>query len=96
MTYRVATIVLTISIVFLMRKYWIARDEKDLCIINLDNHVKYIKELKTENEENRKSQDKREQSFEEQLESVKKEKINAESKLRLCENVSQKKDSDLR
>merc|ERR1712066_626656 len=96
MTYKVSVIMLTISIVFILRKYWIAREEKDLCFLNMDKHVKSIKELQIETSENKKSYDRLSQSHGEQIDSIKKEKINAESKLRLCENVNEKKDSDMR
>lgn len=96
MSYKVSVLMLTVSLVFLMRKYWIAREEKDLCFLNMDKHVKFIKELQIETSENKKSYDRLSQSHVEQIEAIKKEKINAESKLRLCENLNAKKDSDMR
>jgi len=96
MAYKVSVIVLAISIVFVLRKYWIARDEKDQCFLNMDKHVKFIKELQMENSENKKFYERAEQSLNEQVEVSKKDKIFAESKLRLCENVNNNKDSDLR
>ena len=96
MAYKVSVIILTISIVFVMRKYWIARDEKDQCFLNMDKHVKFIKELQIESSENKKSYERSEQSLNEQLEASRKEKITAESKLRLCEKVNSNKDADLR
>ena len=62
----------------------------------MDKHVKFIKELQIETSENKKSYDRLSQSHVEQIEAIKKEKINAESKLRLCENLNAKKDSDMR
>ena len=87
---------LTITLVFVMRKYWVTRDEKDMCFLTLDKHVKFINELKIENTENKKSNDRLEKVHEEQVVSIRKEKINAESKLRLCENLNENKDSDMR
>ena len=72
------------------------RDEKDICFVTLDKHVKFINELKIESTENKKSKERFEQMHEEQIMSVRKEKINAESKLRLCENLNENKDSDMR
>ena len=87
---------LTVTLVFVMRKYWTNRDEKDICFLTLDKHVKFINELKIENTENKKSNDRLEKVHEEQVASIRKEKINAESKLRLCENLNENKDSDMR
>ena len=75
MAYKVSVIVLAISIVFVLRKYWIARDEKDQCFLNMDKHVKFIKELQLENSENKKSYERAEQSLNEQVEVSKKDKI---------------------
>ena len=87
---------LTITVVFIMRKYWMTRDEKDICFLTLDKHVKFINELQIENSEYKKSNARLEQIHEEQIVSLRKEKINAESKLRLCENINENKDSDMR
>ena len=87
---------LTITLVFVMRKYWVTRDEKDMCFLTLDRQVKFINELQIENTENKKSNDRLEKVHEEQVVSIRKEKINAESKLRLCENLNENKDSDMR
>ena len=87
---------LTITLVFVMRKYWVTRDEKDMCFLTLDKHVKFINELQIENTENKKSNDRLKKVHEEQVASIRKEKINAESKLRLCENLNENKDSDMR
>ena len=89
-------VLLTITLVFVMRKYWVTRDEKDMCFLTLDKHVKFINELQIENTENKKSNDRLEKVHEEQVVSIRKEKINAESKLRLCENLNENKDSDMR
>ena len=96
MSYKVAVVLLTITVVFIMRKYYITRDEKDICFLTLDKHVKFINELKVENSENKNSYERLEKLHEEQIVSIRKEKINAESKLRLCENINENKDSDMR
>ena len=87
---------LTITLVFVMRKYWMTRDEKDVCFLTLDKHVKFINELQIENTENKKSNERLEKIHEEQIVSIRKEKITAESKMRLCENLNENKDSDMR
>ena len=96
MNYKVVVVLLTITLVFVMRKYWVTRDEKDMCFLTLDRQVKFINELQIENTENKKSNDRLEKVHEEQVVSIRKEKINAESKLRLCENLNENKDSDMR
>merc|ERR1712183_1245577 len=96
MTYKVVVVLLTITGVFIMRKYWTTRDEKDLCFVTLDKHVKFINELQIENTENKKSNDRLEKAHEEQILTIRKEKINAESRLRLCENLNESKDTDMR
>ena len=87
---------LTVTLVFIMRKYWMTRDEKDVCFLTLDKHVKFINELQIENTEIKKSNERLEKIHEEQIESLRKEKITAESKMRLCENLNENKDSDMR
>ena len=72
------------------------RDEKDVCFLTLDKHVKFINELQIENTENKKSNERLEKIHEEQIVSIRKEKITAESKMRLCENLNENKDSDMR
>ena len=79
-----------------MHKVLIIDDEKDICFLTLDKHVKFINELKVENSENKISYERLEKLHEEQIVSIRKEKINAESKLRLCENINENKDSDMR
>ena len=96
MTYKVAVVLLTITLVFMMRKYWTTRDEKDVCFVTLDKHVKFINELQIENTETKKFNERREKVHEEEILTIRKEKINAESRLRLCENLNESKDSDMR
>ena len=96
MAYRASIIILTLSFMVILNKYWRAKDEKDSCYVNLDKHVKYIKEIQTEAEEDKNTFERNMRQQEQELDELRKEKINAESKLRLCDNQNENQMKDLR
>ena len=96
MAYRASIIILTLSFMVILNKYWRAKDEKDSCYVNLDKHVKYIKEIQTEAEEDKNTFERNMRQQEQELDGLRKEKINAESKFRLCDNQNENQMKDLR
>ena len=96
MAYKISVIILSLSFLLIVRKYWKAKEEKDTCYLNLDKHVKYIKEFQAEAQENKLVFERNIKNQESEIEETKKDKINTESKLRFCENQNKNQLSDLR
>ena len=96
MAYRASIIILTLSFLVILNKYWRAKDEKDSCYVNLDKHVKYIKEIQTEAAEEKNTFERNMRQQEQELDGLRKEKFNAESKFRLCDNQNENQMKDLR
>merc|ERR1711936_1062225 len=96
MAYKVSVVVLMVTLVFIMLKYWKAKEEKDNCYINLDKHIKFIKENEKDSKQSKDTFEKLVHSREKEIDDLKKEKINAESKLKLCESSGTSKDKELR
>ena len=96
MSFKVPFIVLSVSFFIIVRKYWRAKDDRDGCLMNLDKHVKYVKEIQAEASQNKLIFEKNIKQQEMQIEIDRKEKMNAESKLRFCENQNKNQLTDLR
>jgi len=96
MAYKVSVVVLMVTLVYITLKYWRAKDEKDNCYINLDRHIKYIKETEKDAKQSKDTFEKLVQSRETEVDDLKKDKVYAESKLKLCESSSSSKDKELR
>ena len=94
MAYKTSMVVITICFIIMVTKYFKARDDKEACYVNLDRHMRHIKELRAEAEESKDDFEKNVRMKEVENDEAKKEKINAESKLRLCEsqNYMQRKE----
>ena len=96
MAYKTPMIVITVCFLLMVTKYFQAKEEKDECYINLDKHIKYIKDVKAVASENKNSFEKNIRLKEIAIDEEKKEKMNAQSKSRLCENQNQNLQSELR
>merc|ERR1711892_1409842 len=96
MAYKVSVVVLMVSLVFLTLKYWRAKGEKDTCYINLDRHIKFIKESEKDSKQSKDTFEKLVHSRETELDDLKKDKAKSESKLKLCESSGSSKDKDIR
>lgn len=96
MAYKVSVIVLMVTLVFLTLKYWRAKEEKDNCYINLDRHIKFIKENEKDSKQSKDTFEKLVHSRETEISDLKKDKSGAESKLKLCESSGSSKDKELR
>jgi len=96
MAYKVSVIVLMVTLVFLTLKYWRAKEEKDNCYINLDKHIKFIKENDKDAKQNKETYEKFVHSKEIEISDLKKDKTSAESKLKLCESSGNGKDKEIR
>ena len=87
MAYKVSVIVLMVTLVYLTLKYWRAKEEKDTCYVNLDRHIKFIKENDKDSKQSKDTFEKLVHSRETEISDLKKkDKSNAESKLKLCES----------
>eukprot|EP00092_Neocalanus_flemingeri_P030775 GFUD01033425.1.p1 GENE.GFUD01033425.1~~GFUD01033425.1.p1 ORF type:complete len:265 (+),score=121.60 GFUD01033425.1:106-900(+) len=96
MAYKVSVVVLMVTLVYLTLKYWRAKEEKDNCYINLDRHIKYIKENEKDSKQSKDTFEKLVHSRETEIDDIKKDKANAESKLKLCESSGGNKDKEIR
>lgn len=96
MAFKVPLIILTLTLILMITKYWKAKEEKDNCYLNLDNHIKYIREIKTEANENQSSLERSIKIQESEIETIKQEKITAESKFRLCDNQNENQRTEIR
>eukprot|EP00090_Calanus_glacialis_P046694 TRINITY_DN9291_c0_g1_i10.p1 TRINITY_DN9291_c0_g1~~TRINITY_DN9291_c0_g1_i10.p1 ORF type:complete len:255 (-),score=103.52 TRINITY_DN9291_c0_g1_i10:285-1049(-) len=96
MAYKVSVIVLMVTLVFLTLKYWRAKEEKDNCYINLDRHIKFIKENEKDSKQSKDTFEKLVHSRETEIADIKKDKSSAESKLKLCESSGTSKDKEIR
>lgn len=96
MAYKVSVIVLMVTLVFLTLKYWRAKEEKDNCYINLDRHIRFIKENEKDSKQSKDTFEKLVHSRETEIGDLKKEKSGAESKLKLCEASGTSKDKEIR
>ena len=96
MAYKVSVIVLMLTLVFLTLKYWRAKEEKDTCYVNLDKHIKFIKENEKDAKQSKETFEKFVHSKETEISDMKKDKISAESKLKLCESSGSNKDKEIR
>ena len=96
MAYKVSVIVLMVTLVFLTLKYWRAKEDKDNCYINLDRHIKFIKENEKDSKQSKETFEKLVHSRETELADIKKDKSSAESKLKLCESSGTSKDKEIR
>merc|ERR1711892_1276289 len=96
MAYKVSVIVLMVTLVYLTLKYWRAKEEKDNCYVNLDRHIKFIKENDKDSKQSKDTFEKLVHSRETEISDLKKDKSNAESKLKLCESSGASKDKEMR
>merc|ERR1719452_417405 len=96
MAYKGSVVVLMVTLIYITLKYWKAKEEKDNCYINLDRHIKYIKETEKDSKQSKDTFEKLVRSREAEVEDIKKDKVFAESKLKLCESSSSSKDKELR
>jgi len=96
MAYKVSVIVLMVTLVYLTLKYWRAKEEKDNCYVNLDRHIKFIKENDKDSKQSKDTFEKLVHSRETEISDLKKDKSNAESKLKLCESSGTSKDKEMR
>lgn len=85
-----------VTLVFLTLKYWRAKEDKDNCYINLDRHIKFIKENEKDSKQSKDTFEKLVHSRETELADIKKDKSSAESKLKLCESSGTSKDKEIR
>merc|ERR1712106_717974 len=96
MAYKVSVIVLMVTLVYLTLKYWRAKEEKDNCYVNLDGHIKFIKENDKNSKQSKDTFEKLVYSRETEISDLKEDKSNAESKLKLCESSGTSKDKEMR
>merc|ERR1711892_335012 len=96
MAYKVSVIVLMVTLVYLTLKYWRAKEEKDNCYVNLDRHIKFIKENDKDSKQSKDTFEKLVHSRETEISDLKKDKSNVESKLKLCESSGTSKDKEMR
>jgi len=96
MAYKVSVIVLMVTLVFITLKYWRAKDDKDNCYINLDKHIKFIKENEKDAKQSKETYEKFVHSKEAEISDLRKDKSSADSKLKLCESSGTSKDKEIR
>ena len=96
MAARLTVALLTLSCVILVTRYWRAQGERESCLGTLDQHMVRLREMKEEAGEERADLQSQIREQETELENTKREKITAESKLRLCESQSEQKDKHIR
>jgi len=96
MAYKVSVIVLMVTLVYITLKYWKSKEEKDNCYINLDKHIKYIKENEKDAKQSKETFEKLVHSRDTEINDLRKDKATAESKLRLCESSGASKDKDIK
>ena len=89
-------IVITLCFIIMVTKYFKAKDDKEACFVNLDRHLRHIKELRSEAEDDKENFEKNVIMKEVEIDEEKKAKINAESKLRLCESQNHMQQKDIR
>merc|ERR1711915_670376 len=96
MAYKVSVIVLMVTLVYITLKYWKSKEEKDNCYVNLDKHIKYIKENEKDAKQSKETFEKLVHSRDTEINDLMKDKATAESKLRLCESSGASKDKDIK
>jgi len=77
-------------------KYWRAKEDKDNCYINLDKHIKFIKENEKDAKQSKETYEKFVHSKETEISDLRRDKSSADSKLKLCESSGTSKDKEIR
>lgn len=85
-----------VTLVFLTMKYWRAKEDKDNCYINLDKHIKFIKENEKDAKQSKETYEKFVHSKETEISDLRRDKSSADSKLKLCESSGTSKDKEIR
>lgn len=84
------------TLVFLTLKYWRAKEDKDNCYVNLDKHIKFIKENEKDAKQSKETYEKFVHSKETEISDLRRDKTSADSKLKLCESSGLSKDKEIR
>ena len=87
---------LVLSCVILVTRYLRAREERESCLVTLDRKLGHMREMKEEADSERVNFQSQVRQQESELETVKREKITAESKQRLCVSQGEQKDKHIR
>ena len=96
MAAKVTVVLLVASCVILVTRYMRARGERESCLVTLDRHTLRMREIKEEAAAERGNLQTQVREQESELETVKREKITAESKQRLCDSQLEQKDKHIR
>ena len=96
MAAKVTVALLALSCVILVTRYLRAREERESCLLTLDNSLVRMREMKEESAIERINFQSQVKEQESELETVKREKITQESKQRLCVSQSEQKDKHIR
>ena len=96
MAAKVTVALLALSCVILVTRHWRAQGERDSCLVTLDRHLVRMREMKEEAAGEKLNFQSQVREQETELETVKREKITAESKQRLCDSQSEQKDKHIR
>ena len=96
MAAKVTVALLALSCVILVTRYLRARDERESCLVTLDRNLGHMKEMKEEAASDRMNFQAQVRQQEAELETVKRDKITAESKQRLCDSQGEQKDKHIR
>ena len=91
-----AVILLMLTLFFVISKYYKAKGAKENCYLNLDKHIKHIKENERQSKLSKETFEKLVHSKESQVDDLKKQLVSGASSLQSCESLSAKMEKEIR